>query len=1082
MICYACGSPLEYETNRCRHCDGPEAEPRVELGPTSRRSRRTYAVVLFADLAGYTALGELIDPEQLADVMHRVKSTAAAVVQGHGGTINQFAGDGILIVFGVPQAREDDALRAVTAAQQLHEAVQALDPRDGPIGVRQLRLHAGIAIGTVIAESGDARAGVYSLTGDAVNTAARLCAAAPAGATFISEAVREAVTPFFNVEALEPLGLKGKARPVASYRVVGRSAARSRFDGSQERGLSPFVGRNAELALLCDAFARAASGQGALLTLSGHAGAGKTRLLHELRRELSQRRLPDARVLHGGCDASSRVPYHPFVQILRQVVDEAGVPDGSSNGPAAAAALRAVSTSLEPHLWRLLSLLSLRDPSLPAPGELSVEALGAVTIEALLALLGELARRKPLLLLLEDWHWADEASSVVLRSLARSVGRWAVFTVVDYRPSPDDTLLSLGSVHLQLEPLDREDTGRLSRSLAGASALLEDSVAVIHERTGGNPLFIEEVFRSLRHQRNAEGSPFDSGALGPLTIPASVHAVLRSRVDDLAAEERRVLQVAAVLGVEFELPMLAQLAPAVGDPAARLHRLQGLELVDRAGRGAAARYRFKHAITQEVVYDTLLRADLRELHGNAGKLLEAAAVPDQIEGCCELLAHHYARSEDLERAALYCEQAGDKAARAQSLEQVRVHYGEAIRCLDALPPTPERLARRVDITLRWGAACIFKPERRQVAVLQAAHHVAARVGDQGAVARCLYFAGWIQYALGNQEEAVREFTRAMPIAVDQRDERLVAQLSFNLGQSYAAATEYGAALEHLSRGLEAPRAPSGAGTGSARPATRAQPRLIGGHAYALGYLALIRGDIGEFDAAYAHAHAALQRLRDAGGSVVEGSLLTQLAMVQTMQGDWSGALDTAATMRRMGERIHGPYIFAMSKTVSGAARFHLGQQGLGIAELEQAAGWLQEHEVKLTLSWNLAVLAEALALKGEAEPASRYAARALERATSWDRLGEVTAHRALGIAKALRSEQLDAARASFAEALRLARAKGSPRDSAITELRFGEVLARRGDRAEAERLLRQALAAFETMNMSSYAARVAVALQSLADR
>ena len=1034
-------------------------------------------MVLFADLTGYTALGEAIDPEQLADVMHRVKDAASAVVQGHGGTVNQFAGDGILTVFGVPQAREDDAQRAVTAAQQLHDAVEALHGYGGSLADRTLRLHAGIAIGTVIAESGDSRAGVYSLTGDAVNTAARLCAAAPPGQTFISEAVREAVAPFFEVEALEPMGLKGKARPVHGYRVIERSSARSRFDGSQARGLSPFVGRAGELALLQDGFGRALAGHGALLTVSGQAGAGKTRLLHELRSRL---RPGEACVLHGGCDASSRVPYHPFVQVLRQVLEAFGAPGAAADAPLASAALRAVSPALEPHLPRLLALGSLRDASLrdaglPAAAELSVEALGTATIEAMLALLAEVARHKPVLLSLEDWHWADEASSVVLRALARSVAPWPLLAVVDYRPSPEDTLLSLGSVHVQLQPLDRDETGRLSRCLAGASELIDDDVAVIHERTGGNPLFIEEVFRSLRDKRRAAGTPFDTGERGPLVIPASVHTVLRSRVDALALEERRALQVAAVLGVDFELPLLSELASTVSEPAACLERLHGLELIDRAGRPGSPRYRFKHAITQEVVYDTLLRGDLRELHARAGRLIEQAAGPDRVDACCELLAHHYARGEEIESAARYCEAAGDKAARAQSLEQVRVHYAEAIRCLDALPPTPERLARRIDITLRWGAACIFKPERRQVAVMQAAHHIAARIGDQGAVARCLYFAGWIQYALGNQEEAVREFTRAMPIAVDQHDERLIAQLNFNLGQSYAAATEYGSALEHLARGLQAPRV----STSAQKPALRAQPRLIGGHAYALGYLALIRGDVGEFDVAYGHAHAALQRLRDAGGSAVEGSLLTQLAMVQTMQGDWSGALDTAATMRRMGERIHGPYIFAMSKTVSGVARFHLGQQGLGIAELEQAATWLQEHEVKLTLSWNLAVLAEALAQKGEVEPASRYALRALERATSWDRLGEVTAHRALGIGAAAHPEKLAEARTHFAEALRLSRAKGSPRDAAITELRLAEALLRHGEPVEAERLLRQAQAAFEAMSMSFHATRVAVAMQSL---
>ncbi|MEE8436126.1 MAG: adenylate/guanylate cyclase domain-containing protein, partial [bacterium] len=299
MFCNECGASVIPLCPACerenppgsKYCNGcghdfskPTASPvAAPTTSTTTEGERRQATVLFSDLSGYTAMNERLDPEEVTIIMGHFKEAAERIVAAHGGTVNQFVGDEVFALFGIPTAHEDDPQRAVRAALELHEAVRALsDDIEARLG-ETLRLHSGINTGLVVTSPGDGTGGRYDVTGDAINTAARLVAQAEANEILVSPDTRRLITPYFDLEALDPVALKGKAKPMAPYRVVGRSGVQSRFEAAEVTGLTQFTGREVELEQLHSALSKAIAGQGQVITISGEAGLGKSRLAYEFR-------------------------------------------------------------------------------------------------------------------------------------------------------------------------------------------------------------------------------------------------------------------------------------------------------------------------------------------------------------------------------------------------------------------------------------------------------------------------------------------------------------------------------------------------------------------------------------------------------------------------------------------------------------------------------------------------------------------------------------------------------------------------------------------------------------------------------
>jgi tetratricopeptide (TPR) repeat protein len=477
---------------------------------------------------------------------------------------------------------------------------------------------------------------------------------------------------------------------------------------------------------------------------------------------------------------------------------------------------------------------------------------------------------------------------------------------------------------------------------------------------------------------------------------------------------------------------------------------------------AQGTFRFKHWTTREVVYEAVRLPERRRLHEATARALEDHAANSSLPPPFEALAHHWAGSGDHARAASYAELAGDRAAASSSLDCARLQYRIALDAIDKLGLEGERAERWIHMVDKWAGACLYSPAEEYLQITQRAGDLALELGDVTSAARAEYWLGWFSYTLGNLEASVRYCREALERARAIGDERLAAQVTLNLGQSLAAAGDYPEALALFETGLDVKRR-----TGRRRPdKNRAEKRVPQGFAYALACKGLVLGDLGQFSNAYACFDEALEVLKDSGHAV-EGSCLGVLGMVQLMQGKWKDALDSAMGAQATAERVNGPYVFAMSKTVSGYARFMLERAPDAISELLHAVQWMENRGARLFISFNHAYLSDALLAAGETEQATDYARRALDRAAQKDRLGEAMAHRTLariaqkGGRESEAHEHLDAALAS-------AHARGSARDLAVSELELGGFHAQRGERADAERAFEAAQRGFSELAMTAY--------------
>jgi class 3 adenylate cyclase len=1016
----------------------------VQPADQQERPERRRATVLFCDLGGYTAWNEREDPEEVAAVMDRIKQQAAHTFESFGGVANQFVGDEIIGLFGVNQSHEDDPRRAVAAAQALHAFVREQLAR-AAAQVCELRMHSGIETGVIFARTRDPRSGLWDITGDTVNVAARLRALAGPDEVLIGPGTQAAVAQFFATEALPAVSVRGRQQPLVAHRVRG-AAANSRFEISERRGLTRYVGRAPALQRLQAAWSKAYGGEGRLVTIEGPAGIGKTRLLHELRRlvqaDAAEGPGGTPQILHGRCqDFGDVPPYQPFIEALRELdLDACALSDSARD---ALRCLRAPGT-LPPRFQE-------------AAGEQLRDAIGA----ALFELCASLSQRRPLLIVFEDWQLADEPSRVALRHIAQGIDRCWALIAVNFRPGESGaSLRPLSALHETLTPLDEPSTAAIAQGVLGAAALPPELSRHIFERSLGNPFFAEEVARSLLESGALLRSPGSVVLVKPpaeFETPATVQALVRERVDRLPAQQRELLCAASVIGVEFAPPLVARLlrlqrathedaaaasdtralpvedaSAQVGDAAELGTLLDELERQGLLYRSNAdgSHYHFGHAITQEVVYESLPLYARRALHELIARSSEEACLAEGREPPCELLAHHYARSPNAAQALHYAALAGDKAWRAFALQQADAHYQRALALIDALPSgDPRRASERLDLTLRLARVGVYNPRAAQARALRVAHGAAQSSGNARGACLCLNWLSWIEYALGDQPVSLAVSLEFLEAAQRIGDDALVAQALTNAGLCHSVATDYARAAEFIERGI----ALRGRFAGTA-------------YAYALGTMAMLRGDQGDIERAFELAQRAVTIADQSGRLTLQGPMLTQRGMIEAWSGAFEACANTGAAIHDIAEHIDGNYLRAMGRSLEGYASYMLSGDRSAIDLQREAVTLLERHGISLHMSWCLALLAENLALSAQHEEARARAEAALRRAADGDRLGEAHALRVLINLDGASAADLAAAERHYQRALEVADAKHSLRDRALAERCFGQLLRQRGER------------------------------------
>ena len=787
---------------------GPERSSPPTLANGEMQADRRIVTVLFADLSGFTTLSERLDPEVMRTLQNELFEELTAAVQAFGGFVDKFIGDALLALFGAPVAHENDPERALRASLDMIERTARLSERSTAYSDLPLLLHIGVNTGPVVTGAfGAGTAKSYSVTGDTVNTAQRLQSLGAPGEILVGPLTNRLTRHAFAYEALGDIALRGKAGSVLVHRLVKPLAAPRAARGLEALGLgTPLIGRDAELGRLLANLDLACGGQAQLVSLVGEAGIGKSRLVSEfIARVGCEERFSDLAVRQSTCSPLGEHSYGTIGAVVRSA---AGMmlndPPGEMRVKLAAllADLGLAGENSEQLMPLLYHVLGLGDPD-SALQHVEPEQLRRQVLYAVRTIIERRLALSPLLIVVEDLHWADTVSLEALRFVMDRLERTRLMLLVTQRPGRLHGKLESNRVShttLRLSPLNGTQGRSLLRALFGEAwakkpaEILRDQIL---ERAGGNPLFIEEIVRGLielgvLQREDKEWQVLAGEAVAD--IPATIQAMLLARVDRLPHKVRRLAQEAAIIGPRFDASLLGAV---VADPAeleAGLEVLCDAEIVEEvaAGRSISSQsYRFTQTLLQDVIYQNLLLQRRAEMHGRIGDALErqCGASPERLEDLT-LLGHHFSLSAAREKGARYLMAAGARAQTIFANEDALRFYERALSALTANEQTPLRLQLGERIADLCGST-----GRRDAAHghYETVLEVFREAGDATAVARLLRKIGRLLWEAGNREKAEALYTEAAAAldGVDAPIERALlsqerGRLAFRMGDPAAA--------------------------------------------------------------------------------------------------------------------------------------------------------------------------------------------------------------------------------------------------------------------------------------------------------
>ena len=844
--CLSCGFACESAFAFCPRC-GKRQQPGSDAAPVDscaatpaplneHEADRRQVTVLFADVSGFTALAERLDPETMRAFQNALFATMAEVIARYEGFVEKFVGDAVMAVFGAPRAHEDDPLRALQAAQAMMRRVEALSREWAPRLGRAVTLHIGVHTGPVVAGTLSSGAGAgYAVTGDTVNCASRLLTAAAPGAVLVSAATRAIVRDRCAFEAGSALEVRGRAEPMRVHRLIDVAEAGAPVRGLEALGLrAPLVGREDALDALRAAFERMQCGQAQVVRVIGEAGVGKSRLLNEwLGHFEAAGHLATTAVRRTACSSRGEPTYGTFAALFR---DGYGVGEGDSleiarrklhDGLAALGADAQETEAVTQVLSCLLGMTALHPQEIePAQLQRQITLGGRALIDRRLA-------QQPLMIVVDDLQWADAASVELLGRIADQLADRPLMLLLTQRAETQAWPgARVARSVIRLGALPGADARTLVDALLGGAPDADTALAALRDtvvaRAGGNPLFVEEIVRSL----------IDAGALqrepgrwacrpggSPSAVPPTLYGLLLSRIDRLEPDERRALQEAAILGTEFDVALLQRVAVDPAASGAALARLEAHGLIRPDDAGAAAevapRWRFTHALLHEVAYQNLLLARRTELHGRAGAALEApretpdapragaTSGPQSLAGL-EALGHHWSLSADKLRGARYLLAAADWARSVYANQDALRHCERALRTLlDAfadLAPDAVAAVTATELDARERIADLLALQGRRAEALAQFERISQPAVASGEVirhARVLRKTGGLHWEAGDRERARECFSAGLECLGAHGDPIERAQLFQEMGRLAFRAGDNDTAVTWAQRALDA---------------------------------------------------------------------------------------------------------------------------------------------------------------------------------------------------------------------------------------------------------------------------------------
>jgi class 3 adenylate cyclase/tetratricopeptide (TPR) repeat protein len=684
---------------------------------------------MFADISGFTAMSEKMDPEEVTEVMKDCFSMMGDCIEEHGGTIDKFIGDCVMVLFGAPKAQEDAPHRALNTALEIRKRLKTFNEEKRL--TTPLNIHIGINTGPVIAGMmGSDKRQDFTVMGDAVNLASRMESTAETGDILVADDTYRLTEGYFDFEPIGGVKVKGKEQPVNAYKVLGPRRTITRIEACQEKGLSPFVGRNKELNLLKDCLEQSHEGHGQVVGIMGEPGVGKSRLLRQFKESLHD---GEYTIIEGGCiHYGDAIPYLPILDLLKDYFDIKEDEHESSMKykiSEKVAQLNIQPSQILPPLFEILSLTGEEEEYLKLDGKQRRDKV----FEAIRLLLIAESQKKPLVVVVEDLHWMDKTSEEFLSYLINSLAATRILLIFLFRPeyNPNWSTKTYYS-QVRVDQLSKKTSADLVQGIlcGEVDASLGDFIVA---RTEGNPLFIEELTQNLVENGSItkeEGRYLLSLNPTDIQVPATIQGIIAARLDRLEGNLKKIMQMASVIGREFAVRILQSVAAMKEDLKSSLLNLQDLEFIYEKNLFPELEYIFKHALTRDVAYNSLLIKKRKETHERVGQAIEAI-YKDRLEEFYEMLAYHYSLSENSQKAYAYLKLSGDKAVRSYAhLEAIRF-YQEALKVLDAQPESKETRREKLGVCLSIIIPMHFMgyPEGT-LEILQNAEKLAQEVGDE----------------------------------------------------------------------------------------------------------------------------------------------------------------------------------------------------------------------------------------------------------------------------------------------------------------------------------------------------------------
>ena len=803
-FCLQCGESVTAGTAALRRSPAPESytpkhlAEKILTSKAALEGERKQVTVLFADLRGSMQLLADRDPEEARKLLDPVLERMMEAVHRFEGTVNQVMGDGIMALFGAPLAHEDHAVRACYAALRMQESVKkyAEEVRRSHAAVVKIRV--GLNSGEVVVRAiGSDLHMDYTAVGQTTHLAARMEQLADPGAIVITPDTLSLAEGYVEVKSLGPVPVKGLAGAVEVYEVTGAGAARTRLQAAARRGLTRFVGRDPELEQLRRAVDQARQGRGQVAAIVGDPGVGKSRLTFEL---THSHRVEGWLVLETGASSHGKATsYLPLSTLLRSYFKLGERDTYEDIRSRISARLSDLRVTLWPAAPAFEALLGVPVENARWQG-LEPRQRRQHTFETLRHLILRESQIQPLLLLLEDLHWIDAETQAWLDGLVDGLPAARLLVLVTYRPEYQH---SWGNrtyyTQLRVDPLPHDGAEELLQALLGTDAELASLRTLLIQRTDGNPFFLEESVRTLVETKALVGERRAYRlvkALDSVQVPATVQAILASRIDRLPATEKQLLQSAAVIGKDVPFVLLHAVTDETeGGVRRQLAHLQSAEFLYETRLFPDSEYSFKHALTQEVAYGSLLTDRRRAIHARIVAELEQLQ-GDRLAEQVERLAHHALRAEMWDKAVLYGRQAGAKAIARWAMRDARPHLDRALMATAHLPQTRETIERAIDIRFDLRNAVFQLGEvERSLGLMREAQSLADALGDETRTGRASLFLSQGLWMMGRSDEAQDPGERALAIAERTDDSLLRHQARSQLARLHHDRGDYRKAVD-----------------------------------------------------------------------------------------------------------------------------------------------------------------------------------------------------------------------------------------------------------------------------------------------